>query len=201
MFLWLVFCINKTSFFWYSFFFFFLGSAELPTHSIVVFFSIVFQLNELEVLKKRIKALEDSSHPSVDNLIVKLKEYSLRKEGDFDKYREDLVALALQKDHEKAHYYKVVLESLKERFDKPIAIFRSYYQALVGDSAHSKVMETLGKVDKAASKHSRPQRSAGDRHCFYCGVMGHVVSQCRKRLRRNTSQSYHQHQPGYRGPK
>ena len=174
MFLWLVFCINKTFFFWYSFlFFFFLGSAGLPTHSIVVFFSIVFQLNELEVLKKRIKALEDSSHPSVDNLIVKLKEYSLRKEGDFDKYRaisilEDLVALALQKDHDKAHYYKVVLE---------------------------------GKVDKAASKHSRPQRSAGHRRCFYCGVMGHVVSQCRKRLRRNTSQSYHQHKPGYLGPK
>ena len=158
------------------------------------------------MLKKRIKALEDSSHPSVDNLIVKLKEYSLRKEGDFDKHRaisilEDLVALALQKDHDKAHYYKVVLESLKGRFDKPIAIFRSYYQALVGDSAHCKVMETLGKVDKAASKHSRPQRSAGHRRCFYCGVMGHVVSQCRKRLRRNTSQSYHQHQPGYLGPK
>lgn len=71
------------------------------------------ELNELEVLKKRIKALEDSSRPSVDNLIVKLKEYSLRKEGDFDKYRaisilEDLVALALQKDHDNAHYYKVV---------------------------------------------------------------------------------------------
>ena len=85
-----------------SFFFFFFGSPGLPTHSIVVFFSIVFQLNELEVLKKRIKALEDSSHPSEDNLIVKLKEHSLRKEGDFDKYRAisilgDLVALALQK--------------------------------------------------------------------------------------------------------
>ena len=75
------------------------------------------------MLKKRIKVLEESHQPSVENLIAKLNDYSLRKAGVFDKYRaisilEELVSLAQQKSHEKAHYYKVVLES------RPLLVIR-----------------------------------------------------------------------------
>lgn len=60
----------------------------------------------MEMLKKQIKTLEESSQPSVKVLIAELNEYSLRKAGDFDKYRaisilEDLVSMAQQKNHKK----------------------------------------------------------------------------------------------------
>ena len=159
------------------------------------------------MLKKRIKVLEESHQPSVENLIAKLNDYSLHKAGDFDKYRaisilEELVSLAQQKSHEKAHYYKVVLESLKERFDKPIQAFRACYQALVGDPAHGKVMEALAKVNKTAARQVRSEgstrsssssRRRTNRRCFYCGFLGHVVSQCRRRAR-NMGQFRPQHQ-------
>ncbi|KAJ7371566.1 hypothetical protein OS493_024240 [Desmophyllum pertusum] len=117
--------------------------------------------NEMEMLKKRIKILEESSQPSVEVLIAKLNKYSLRKAGDFDKYRaisilEELVSMAQQKNHEKAHYYRVVLESLKECFDKPLQAFRADYQVLVGDPAHGKVMEALAKCS--------PQKRLKDYH-------------------------------------
>ena len=148
------------------------------------------------MLEKRIKLLEENNQPSVEALISKLTDYSLRKMGDFDKYRaiailEDFVALAQQKSHDKTHYYKIVLESLKERFDKPA--FRPYYRALVGDPSHSKVMEALAKVDKSTAAkpprqegaaHSSPSKNPTNRparRCFYCGYLGYVASQCRRR--------------------
>ena len=92
-------------------------------------FSFLFKESVIEQLQKRIKLLENSYTPSVDSLLKKLEAYAIRKAADFDKYRaiallEELVILSCQAGHDKAQFFKVALESLRENIDS--YIFRFY---------------------------------------------------------------------------
>ena len=108
---------------------------------------------------------------------------------------EDLVASARTANHKETSFLSAAARALRERFDKPIAQFQSYFLVLFGDKDYSKVLDSLSKVDKAlrvkqsatvaatptATQSTTTHRNSQPMVCFFCGSPGHIATFCYKK--------------------
>lgn len=164
----------------------------------------------IAALAQRIQSLEQASSqtiPDIKSLLVKITHYGFRRFDDFDKY--EALALAeqlattsrLKVDDDVFVYNAISLLFCKKSCLPVLSSFRSYYVALLADKEHSKVLNTVVKVDNTFKKQdsqaalcqgsnpgpSRPRALI----CYACGMPGHISSRCYKR----SSRPYTIHKP------
>ena len=143
-----------------------------------------------EVLE-RIKKLEESQKASVDSTLRELRlliEAPVFSKDQALDYLLNIRMVAKESNHLKAGFYEAVLRAMREKSRVPDDQFKRYFEVLLGDKDHEKVLEMMSKVDKSMrSSVSRPARFAWRGHggraprqvqCFHCHQFGHYQSAC-----------------------
>lgn len=157
----------------------------------------------IAALTQRIQSLEQASSqtiPDIKSLPVKITNYGFRRLEDFDKY--EALALAeqlattsrLKVDDDAFMYNAISLQFCKKSCLPVLSSFKSYYVALLADKEHSKVLDTVVKVDKTLKKQDSqaslcPGSNPGPSRplvliCYACGMAGHISSRCYRRSAR-----------------
>ena len=147
--------------------------------------------------------MENQQKPEIATRVSALCSYGLRRLDDFDKYSALSMADSLAYEakviaHEKASFYAVAAQALRDRLEKPKAQFHSYFMALFSDRDFGKVLECISKVDKSfgnSPSSSYRQQNYQQRYlsrdsfrstrrivCYSCGTPGHLASRCFQKL-------------------
>ena len=202
-----IFSLHVYSFFGYrEFFAFHINSCRFVPRG-ALFYTARFSLcYQVAALLRRIEALESTQKSnSVEDGLSRLGAYGLtRRKCDFDKYialsiADDLVATAKELKHSKALFLAAAAHALRDRIEKPLDQFQAYFLALFSDEDYAKVLDSIGKLDKALRVQQKSAPSAqvpvpstssanssrSTRYlCNFCGIAGHTAPFC-YRLRRS----------------
>ena len=153
-----------------------------------------WQLN-YEELNKSMDALSKSS---VDNLPEKIRHLASRPVPEFNRFEaldvlEALKNAAQDTKHQKAGYFRLALETLRERADEPNDQSCNFLLRLFGDKDQEKVLEMVAKGEKNNRRKPLTQKSGPGRRamgapymgvrCYYCNRPGHIQINCFTRKR------------------
>lgn len=145
----------------------------------------------------RLNKLEEAQKATVESLLTEIKMLVTSKGSTLNKdHLMDLLLrlkmVAVENKHAKAGYFSAVLEAMRDKFSlSSDEQFKRYVVVLLGDKDHEKVLEAMGKVDKAMKSSSRFDsrgRGRGNRRgvynrfanvqCYNCQAFGHYKSHC-----------------------
>ena len=163
-------------------------------------------------LLKRIEQLENQSRGDIKAQMSRLQTYGQRSGADFDKYTalgmvETASREAHRVNHEKTSYLEAAARTLRNHLEKPTAKFQAYFLALFSDKEYTKVLESIAKVDKLLDRRSassRPTERSSRVVCFFCGVPGHIATNCFRRSQQRRGRGrftpYERRRPPSQGP-
>ena len=115
----------------------------------------------MQVLRERIKKLEEGKEESVEDVLSKLLSLLVRKNPPFDKdvafdVLFELKAVARSPNHAKLPYFQAVFQALKDKTSASPDKFRKYLATLLGDKHQERVLEVMSKVDKSVRRSAPP---------------------------------------------
>ena len=134
-------------------------------------------------------------------LIRKMLDYAALPLSEFNEYEaidilETLQNTSRDNQDEKREFYRLVHQTARGKVDLPKELFRALVLRLLGDKDHTKVYESVAKVEQAMGSGSpwsglshrgrssnipyrgRGMRSSAPVQCYFCGTFGHIMARC-----------------------
>ena len=111
----------------------------------------------MQVLRDRIKKLEEGKEESVEDVLSKFSSLLVRKNPPFDKDEAldvliELKVVARLSNHAKLPYFQAVFQALKNKTSASPDQFRKYLVALLGDMYQERGLDVMSKVDKSVRR-------------------------------------------------
>ena len=162
----------------------------------------------MQRLREEVRQLKQSvelvTNTTPENLVERILTYVTRPLSEFNKYEvldmlEILHNKAVDGNHDKKKYYRLVYQTAREKVDSSKDHFKDLVMRLLGDKDHEKVLDIVCKVEKSNRKKSREREDRGasvarpsrsfNMRCYFCNRRGHIKANCPDRKASHTKPS------------